>query len=168
MENDGQLVSLAPGETYSGQCSKTWTAQEGDHNLVITADDVNRFSESNESNSSLSHFFVVDQIRWTVTPSVLGCGTVTPDSPQKVVDGQSITFNLDLTGTPECKLARIVVNGQQAQPANPFVLNNVNGDTQVQFDTIVIDDLPVIPPQEPRPFDLLFFLKMSDRYDGVD
>lgn len=60
----GYSSALAPGASVQltadgGPTGNYWTATAGAHTLVATADDINRFPESNESNNSMSAYLAI-------------------------------------------------------------------------------------------------------------
>jgi len=86
----GSVVrSLAPGVsvTVTTQGGR-WTAVEGSYTLTALVDDVDRISESDESNNSLSVPFTVDASG--LPDVVIGSITVSPSSPSP---GQDVTFS---------------------------------------------------------------------------
>ena len=60
----GDSSALPPGDSVKltadgGPTGNYWTATSGAHTLTATADDVNRFPESNESNNSMSAYLAI-------------------------------------------------------------------------------------------------------------
>lgn len=50
--NSGQVTNLPAGDSYTGTCNATWTATGTQFSIQAIADDIDRFTESNENNNS--------------------------------------------------------------------------------------------------------------------
>lgn len=51
-DENGIKVPLAADASYLGSCTTLWTATAGTHTILATADDADRFTESNEGNNT--------------------------------------------------------------------------------------------------------------------
>ncbi|WP_281558002.1 CARDB domain-containing protein [Thalassomonas sp. RHCl1] len=84
VRNDsGQTTSLAVDEEYSASFSGTWPASSGNYSVKAIVDDINRFTESNEDNNSLTYAIEVaanDTCHMVVEPADFGSGgSLNPD-----------------------------------------------------------------------------------------